>query len=145
MLSAICLLFNVLIVVYFGVTKRRALCALYALALGTIAIMIVFPFDTEEGVAFWASIFGDSVYDAAPWIADTYARTILTPYFGLELLSFLLALVFTLKTAEKVYYLCRSKSSARFQKTNKTPSFAARKPRFSRVQKKYLSFCSFLC
>ena len=142
---AICFLFNVLIVVYFGVTKRRALCALYALALGIFAIMMAFPFDTVEGVAFWASIFGDSVYDAAPWIAETYAQTIVTPYLGLELLSLILAVVFTLKAAENVYYLCRSKQSARFNKSIVPRAMRARKVTFDSVQKKYLAFCSILC
>ena len=147
MIFALCFLFNLLVVAYFGVTKRKLLAAFYAVALCLVTALILFPFDTVEGVAFWASIFGDEVREYAPFIADFCTQDALSPLAGLQLMSLVLAVVFSLKTVERVHERCVRRSSRLYDEARKP----RRDPPARRVDeetprpKYYLAFCSFLC
>lgn len=146
MLASICVLLNVLIIGYFIANKWKLVAWLYSGAMLVFALLSLFSSQNPAIVSFLTSIFGEQGYDDVLYMVQLYCDGVMLPYFGVLVLTFILALIITLKTTEKIVVYFGKQLSFR-SISNERISFRRfdRKNFPTETRKLYLVNCLILC
>lgn len=140
----LCVLINLLIIVYFAVKRWRGVALCYTASLALLLTMVLLPLDHPAVVQFLSGIFGSHTAEAVAELTAMYAQGVVSPYVALQVITFLIAFVLAAKTVETVYTLCKARRPARLGRCPAHRAIIDTTPR-QPVAKKYIFYCSMLC
>lgn len=142
MLPLLCLLTNIVALIYFANKKWRAVSICYTLSLCVLLYLGIFALDTTPALV---DIFGKEYWYTLHYSVTYYAYAFMSPYLALMVLSLVSMIVITLRMAESVLCLLYKRKRTRlFDDVQRSETLCvASEPR--EEGRRFLLYCSLLC
>ena len=140
-----CLIFNVFVVAYLSVKRWRVASLSYALAFLLLLGLLFFSHDIPYVTDGMKEIFTPQIYALIRQELEFYMAYAVTPFFALELLTLIAAIVVTIATTERILTYCLKKTAEAYRRSCRVRPTRVRPIVAAPIPKRYLFFCSMLC